>query len=253
MPPSWAPFSACSVVGHRPRPAALGDRLELLAARAVLPFLALVLAPVHAGRALVDGVPAADLVAEDVDVVVERLGRRGGASASAKATAASTRAIASSSSLLDARRSSSTPSSTRRSPKRLERVALAPLRDLLLRAVLLGVGHRVAAEAVGDRLDQDRLALLARARAAPRRDGVGVEHVHAVAAHPGDAEALALACRSVTAEWRSSAVPMPNWLFVTMKTTGSFHSAARLSVSPNVPWFEAPSPNMQSVASSVPW
>src|SRR5215211_82478 len=26
--------------------------------------------------------------------------------------------------------------------------------------------------------------------------------------------------RSVTAEWRSSAVPIPNWLLVTMKTTG---------------------------------
>ena len=45
---------------------------------------------------------------------------------------------------------------------------------------------------------------------------------------------------------------MPNWLLVTMKTTGSFHSAARLSVSPNVPWLDAPSPNTQSVTSSVP-
>ena len=69
---------------------------------------------------------------------------------------------------------------------------------------------------------------------------------------PGHAEALALACRSVTAEWRSSEVPMPNWLLVTMKTTGSFHSAARFIVSPNVPWLEAPSPNVHSVASSVP-
>ena len=39
---------------------------------------------------------------------------------------------------------------------------------------------------------------------------------------------------------------MPNWLLVTMKTTGSFHSAARLSVSPNVPWLDAPSPNTQT-------
>ena len=46
-------------------------------------------------------------------------------------------------------------------------------------------------------------------------------------------------------------MPIPNWLFVTMKTTGSLHSAARFIVSPNVPWLEAPSPNMQSVASSV--
>ena len=45
---------------------------------------------------------------------------------------------------------------------------------------------------------------------------------------------------------------MPNWLLVTMKTTGSFHSAARLSVSPNVPWLAAPSPNTQTVTSSVP-
>ena len=46
---------------------------------------------------------------------------------------------------------------------------------------------------------------------------------------------------------------MPNWLFVTMKTTGSFQSAARLSASPNVPWLAAPSPNWQRTASSVSW
>ena len=69
---------------------------------------------------------------------------------------------------------------------------------------------------------------------------------------PGTPKPSPLRCRSVTAEWRSSAVPMPNWLLVTMKTTGSFQSAARFIVSPNVPWFEAPSPNLQSVASSVP-
>ena len=40
---------------------------------------------------------------------------------------------------------------------------------------------------------------------------------------------------------------MPNWLFVIMKTTGSFHSAARFIVSPNVPWLDAPSPNWHSV------
>ncbi len=44
---------------------------------------------------------------------------------------------------------------------------------------------------------------------------------------------------------------MPNWLLITMNTTGSLHSAARFSVSPNVPWFDAPSPNKQSVTSSV--
>ena len=58
--------------------------------------------------------------------------------------------------------------------------------------------------------------------------------------------------RSVTAEWRSSAVPMPNWLLMTMNTTGSFHRAARFIVSPKVPWLVAPSPNMHRVASSVP-
>ena len=70
---------------------------------------------------------------------------------------------------------------------------------------------------------------------------------------PGTPNDSPLTFRSVTAEWRSSAVPIPNWLFVTMKTIGSFHSAARFIVSPNVPWFDAPSPKMQSVTSSVPW
>src|SRR3954470_16586041 len=41
----------------------------------LLGHVALVLALVHAGRPLVDRVPAAHLVAEDVDVVVERRGR----------------------------------------------------------------------------------------------------------------------------------------------------------------------------------
>ena len=69
---------------------------------------------------------------------------------------------------------------------------------------------------------------------------------------PGTPKPSPLRSRSVTAEWRSSDVPMPNWLFVIMKTTGSFHSAARFIVSPNVPWLEAPSPNWQSVTSSRP-
>ncbi len=75
----------------------------------------------------------------------------------------------------------------------LDRVLLAPLGDLLLGAVLLGVGHRVAAEAVGDRLDEHRLALLARLLQRLADHVVGVEHVHAVAAHARDAEALAAA------------------------------------------------------------
>ena len=69
---------------------------------------------------------------------------------------------------------------------------------------------------------------------------------------PGTPKPSPLRIRSVIAEWRSSAVPMPNWLFVTMKTIGSRQSAARFIVSPNVPWFEAPSPNWQSVTSSRP-
>jgi hypothetical protein len=56
----------------------------------------------------------------------------------------------------------------------------------------------------------------------------------------------------VTAEWRWIAVPIPYWLLTTTNTIGSFHSAARFMVSPNVPWFEAPSPNMHTVTESSP-
>ena len=73
-----------------------------------------------------------------------------------------------------------------------DRVAAAPLLDLLLVAVLLGVGHRVAAVAVGDRLDELRLAVLAGLLQRVGDDRVDVEHVHAVAAMAGDAEALGL-------------------------------------------------------------
>ena len=69
---------------------------------------------------------------------------------------------------------------------------------------------------------------------------------------PGTPKPSPLRCRSVTAEWRCSEVPIPNWLLVTMKTMGSFHSAARFRVSPKVPWLEAPSPKTHSVTSSVP-
>ena len=68
---------------------------------------------------------------------------------------------------------------------------------------------------------------------------------------PGTPKPSPRLCRSVCAVWRSSDVPIPNWLLVTMKTTGSFHSAAMFSVSPNVPWLAAPSPNTQTVTSSV--
>ena len=73
-----------------------------------------------------------------------------------------------------------------------------------------------------------------------------------VAAQAQHAVAFAALCRSVCAVCRSSAGPTSNSLLVTMNTTGSFHSAAMFSVSPNVPWLAAPSPNTQTVTSSVP-
>src|SRR4029079_13300379 len=69
--PASSPRSDLRVLG-------LDDGLELLAARGVLGLVALALAAVDPGGALVDRVPAADLVAEDVDVVVERRGLRMG-------------------------------------------------------------------------------------------------------------------------------------------------------------------------------
>ncbi len=45
---------------------------------------------------------------------------------------------------------------------------------------------------------------------------------------------------------------MPNWLLITMNTTGRLHSAAKFMVSPKLPVLVAPSPNMHSVTSSVP-
>ena len=149
------------------------------------------LAAVHAGRALVDRVPALHLVAEHVDVVVERLRRREG------------RLVGERDRLVDPRdrrlvhllRLALLEHAVVQQPlgERVDRVALAPLGDLLLGAVLLRVGHRVAAEAVGDGLDEDRLAVLARAPDRLAHDRVGLEHVHAVAAQAGHAEALAAA------------------------------------------------------------
>ena len=69
---------------------------------------------------------------------------------------------------------------------------------------------------------------------------------------PGTPKPSAFFDRSVTAEWRSSAVPMPNWLLMIRKTTGSFHSATRFIVSPKVPWLVAPSPVIERMMSSVP-
>ena len=149
------------------------------------------LAAVHAGGALVDGVPALDLVAEHVDVVVERLGRREGRLVGERDGLVDPLddrlvellrlALLEDALLLELARED------------LDRVVLAPLLDLLLAAVLLGVGHRVAAEAVGDRLDEHRLAIVARLLERLADHRVGVEHVHAVAAHAGHAEALAAA------------------------------------------------------------
>src|ERR1041384_1790750 len=69
---------------------------------------------------------------------------------------------------------------------------------------------------------------------------------------PGTPKPSPRRCRSVTAEWRSIAVPMPNWLLVTMKTTGSFQSAARLSVSPNRPRLAGPAPDRPQGALAQP-
>ena len=68
---------------------------------------------------------------------------------------------------------------------------------------------------------------------------------------PGTPKPSDFSDRSVTAEWRWSAVPIPNWLLMITKTTGSFQSAARFIVSPKVPWFVAPSPIIERITSSV--
>ena len=145
----------------------------------------------HAGGSLVDRVPALNLVAEHVDVVVERLGGR------------ERRLVGERNRLVDAgdRRIVQLlrlaflehPAAQEPLGERVDRIALAPLRDLLLRAVLLRVGHRVPAEAIRDGLDEDRLAVLARAPDRFAHRLVGLDHVHAVAAQAGHAEALAAA------------------------------------------------------------
>ena len=57
-----------------------------------------------------------------------------------------------------------------------------------LLAVFLGVRHRVTTEAVRDRLDEQRGAVLAHALAPPRRARRGIDDVHPVAAHAGNPE-----------------------------------------------------------------
>jgi hypothetical protein len=110
----------------------------------------------------------------------------------------------------------------------------------------------VAAEAVGLGLDEDGR----RSSRAIRSASCVTRYVSSTSmpshSMPGTPNDSPLPLRSVTAEWRSIAVPMPNRLFVTMKTIGRLHSAARFIVSPNVPWFDAPSPNTHSVTSCVP-
>ena len=68
---------------------------------------------------------------------------------------------------------------------------------------------------------------------------------------PGTPKPSAFFDRSVTAEWRSSAVPMPNWLLTISSTIGSSQSASMFIVSPKVPWFVAPSPVIDRMMSSV--
>ena len=123
--------------------------------------LALLLAAVHLGRALVDGPPGGHVAGEDVDVVVEGVevgegrlvGELDGLVDGLDRLLVELLELV----LLD--------HVLVHEPlgERLDRVALAPLLDLVLGAVLLGVGHRVAAEAVGHGLHELRLALLARA------------------------------------------------------------------------------------------
>ena len=65
--------------------------------------------------------------------------------------------------------------------------------------------------------------------------------------------ALARFHSSGSADARATAVPIPYSLLITRKTTGSFHSAARLSDSCQAPMFTAPSPSSQTTACGLPW
>ena len=74
----------------------------------------------------------------------------------------------------------------------LDRVLLAPLVDLLALAIDLGVGSRVPAEAVGERLEQGRAAVFA-GLADPLGDGLADgDHVHPVDPLTRDAVPLRL-------------------------------------------------------------
>ena len=152
--------------------------------------LALALAAVDLRGALVDGPPGGHVLVEDVDVVVERVEVGEGG------------VVGELDRLVDGRDGllvellevflGDHALVDQAVGERLDRVALTPLLDLFLGAVLLRVGHRVAAVAVGHRLDQLRTAVLARAAKGLGHDAVDVERVHAVAAGAGHAVALGL-------------------------------------------------------------
>ena len=56
--------------------------------------------------------------------------------------------------------------------------------------------------------------------------------------------------RSVSADARSTAVPIPYWLLSTKKTTGRRHSSAMFMTSASTPWLTAPSPNIAMATDS---
>ena len=117
-----------------------------------------------------------------------------------------------------------------------------------------GVGDRVAAVAVGDRLQHGGPALARARRAAaarpPRARRRGRRRRRARRA---SGRRRARRHSSGSAEARATEVPMPYSLLTTRKTIGRSHSAARLSDSCQAPMFTAPSPSSQSTACGVPW
>ena len=124
----------------------------------------------------------------------------------------------------------SVPASRRPASKRGDRVLLPPLRDLLAGAVEVLVALGVALQPVGDALDERR-AVAARARVDGLGDGV-VDGLHVVAVDASRrgcrSRARASAMLSI-ANASSVDIDMPYLLFSQTKTTGSSHTAARLS------------------------
>ncbi len=129
-----------------------------------------------------------------------------------------------------------------------DRVARLPGGDLLVGPVLAGVGPRVAAVAVGERLDERRA--VARpcpvdGRLAGQVDRVDVvpvddDRLEAVGATPGPRPDAPPRSR------RRSAVYSMYWLFSQTNTTGAFQTAAMFSASWNAPMFVVPSPKKQT-------